>query len=40
MAENRNKSVLTVKQRLELVEKFQNGELATELAKDYGVGTE
>jgi hypothetical protein len=37
MAGNRKKNVLTVKQKLELNEKFENGESATELAKDYGV---
>jgi hypothetical protein len=40
MAENCNWIVLTVKQQLELTEKFQNGELVTELAKDYGAETE
>jgi hypothetical protein len=37
MAENCKKTagVLTVKQQLELSEEFQNGEWATELAKDY-----
>jgi hypothetical protein len=40
MAENCKKFVLTEKQKLELIEKFENGEMATELAKDYGVGTE
>jgi hypothetical protein len=29
MAENRKKIVLTVKQELELLEKFQNGEMVT-----------
>jgi hypothetical protein len=38
MAENSEKIVLTVKQKLELLEKSENGESATELAKDYGVG--
>jgi hypothetical protein len=28
---------LTVKQKLELIEKFENGESVTELAKDYTV---
>jgi hypothetical protein len=40
MAENHKKIVLTVKQKLKLIEKFENGELVTELAKDYGVGIE
>jgi hypothetical protein len=40
MAENHKKTVLTVKQQLELPEKFENGKWATELAKDYGAGTE
>jgi hypothetical protein len=31
---------LTVKQQLELLENFENGESMTELAKDYGVWTE
>jgi Mor family transcriptional regulator len=37
MAENGKKIVLTVKQKLQLLEKFENGESVTELAKDYGV---
>jgi Zn-dependent peptidase ImmA (M78 family) len=32
--------VLTVKQKLELIEKCGNGESVTELAKYYGVGIE
>jgi hypothetical protein len=41
MAENCKKFVLTVKKKkLELIEKFENGESATELAKDYGFGIE
>jgi hypothetical protein len=40
MAENHKKIVLTVKLKLELLEKFENGESATEFAKDYGVGIE
>jgi hypothetical protein len=40
IAENPKKIILTVKQKLELFEKFENGESATEPAKDYGVGTE
>jgi hypothetical protein len=40
MAENHKKIVLTVKQKLELIEKFENRESAIELAKDYGVGIE
>jgi hypothetical protein len=40
MAESRKKTVLTVKKQLELHETFENGEWATELAKDYGAGTE
>jgi hypothetical protein len=35
MPENHKKIVLTVKQKLE-----KNGDLVTELAKDYGVGIE
>jgi hypothetical protein len=31
---------LRVKQKLKLIEKVQNGEPATKLAKDYGIGTE
>jgi hypothetical protein len=38
MAENRKKTVVTVKQKLKLIEKFENGESVTELAKDYEVG--
>jgi hypothetical protein len=40
MAENCKKILLTVKQRLELIEEFHNRESAIELAKDYGVGIE
>jgi hypothetical protein len=40
MAQKHKKMVLTVKQQLALLEKFENGESATELAKDYGVATE
>jgi hypothetical protein len=40
MAENCKEIVLTVKQKLILIEEFENGESATELAKDYGVGIE
>jgi hypothetical protein len=35
MAEYHKKIVMTVNQRLELFEKFENGELATDLGKDY-----
>jgi hypothetical protein len=38
MAEKCKKIVLTVKQQLRLNEKFENGELATKLAKDYETG--
>jgi hypothetical protein len=40
MAENHKKTVLTVEQKLELVEKFENRESAAELVRDYGVGIE
>jgi hypothetical protein len=40
MAENQKKIILTAKQKLKLVETFENRELATELAKVCGVGTE
>jgi hypothetical protein len=40
MADNCNKFVLTVKQKLQFIEKFENGELVTKLAKDYGIGIE
>jgi hypothetical protein len=41
IAGNRKKKiVLTIKPKVELNEKFENGESATELAKDYGVGIE
>jgi hypothetical protein len=40
LAENRKEIVLTVKQKLELTENFENRELEKELAKDYGVGIE
>jgi hypothetical protein len=38
MAEDHKKVVLTVKQQFALLEKFENGELVTELAEDYGIG--
>jgi hypothetical protein len=38
MTENHKKTVLTVKQKLEETEKFENGKTVTELAKDYGAG--
>jgi hypothetical protein len=37
MAENYKKIVLTVKQKLKLLEKCENEESAMELAKDYAV---
>jgi hypothetical protein len=40
VAENCKKIVLTVKEKLQLLEKFENRESATELPKDYGVGIE
>jgi hypothetical protein len=40
MAQNCKKIVLTVRQKLEFLEKFGNGESVSELAKDYGVGIE
>jgi hypothetical protein len=40
MAENHKKIVLTIKRKLELLKKFESGELTTELARDYGVGIE
>jgi hypothetical protein len=40
VAENCKKIILMVKQKLVLLEKFENRELAMELAKDYGLGTE
>jgi DNA invertase Pin-like site-specific DNA recombinase len=38
MVEKHKKIVLTIKQKLKLIEKFENGESATKLAKDYGIG--
>jgi hypothetical protein len=38
MAENRKKIVLTVKQKLDLLEEFENRQLVTELARAYRVG--
>jgi uncharacterized membrane-anchored protein YhcB (DUF1043 family) len=35
MAEKHEKIVLAVKQKLELIEKFEDRELVTKLAKDY-----
>jgi hypothetical protein len=40
MAKNLKKIVLTVKQKLLLTEKFENGELVTQLAKGYWAGIE
>jgi uncharacterized protein (DUF433 family) len=40
MVENHYKSVMTIKQKLKLLETLENGESVTELVKDYGVGTE
>jgi hypothetical protein len=40
MAANHKKIVLTVKQKLKKLEKFENGQLVTEFSKDYGVVTE
>jgi hypothetical protein len=37
MAEKLKKTVPTVKQKLKLIEKFENGESVTKLTKDYGV---
>jgi hypothetical protein len=39
MAENHKKIVLTVKKLLKLLERFENRELASELAKNYVHGT-
>jgi hypothetical protein len=38
MAEKCKKIVLTVKQQLKLIEKFENGESVTKLAKYNGIG--
>jgi hypothetical protein len=40
MAGGYKKIVLVVKQKLRLNEKFENGDLATKLTKDYGVEIE
>jgi hypothetical protein len=40
MVEKSNKIVQTVIEQLELPETFENGELVTEVAKNYGVGIE
>jgi non-homologous end joining protein Ku len=40
MAEKHKKIVLTVKQKLKLLETFENGEIVTKLAKNYEVRTE
>jgi hypothetical protein len=40
MAENRKKLLLSLEQKHELLEQFENGESVTELAKVCGVGTE
>jgi hypothetical protein len=39
-AQNCKQIVLTLKQKLELIEKFENVESVTESAKDYGIGIE
>jgi hypothetical protein len=38
MAEKHKNIVLMVKQKRRLIEKFENGESGTKLAKDYGIG--
>jgi hypothetical protein len=38
MAEKHKKTVLTAKQKLELIEKYEKGESAIKLAKGYGIG--
>jgi hypothetical protein len=38
MAEKHKKIVLTIKQKLQLIEKFENRESATKLVKDYEIG--
>jgi hypothetical protein len=40
MVQNHKRIVLTVKQQIELTEKFESRGLATELVKAYGAGTE
>ena len=40
MAEKRKKVLLTLKQKLELLEKFENGEFVKKLANDYGIGVQ
>ncbi|KAG8235509.1 hypothetical protein J437_LFUL015743 [Ladona fulva] len=38
MAEKRKKIVLTIKEKLEVVDRFEKGEPAAKLAKEYGIG--
>jgi hypothetical protein len=38
MAEKDKKTVLTVKQKLKLIKKSENGDLATKIVKGYGIG--
>jgi hypothetical protein len=38
MAEKHKNIILTVKQKLKSIEKFENGESVIQLAKDYGIG--
>jgi hypothetical protein len=40
MAQKCKQMLLTVKQKLKLIEKVENGESVTKLAKDYGIGIE
>jgi hypothetical protein len=40
MAQRHKKMVLTVKKKLKLVRKVENGESSTKLAEDYGMGIE
>jgi hypothetical protein len=40
MAQKHKKMVLTVKQKLKLIQKVENGESVIKLAKDYGRGIE
>lgn len=40
MTTKRKKIVLTIKQKLELIERFEKGESTTELAQDYGIGVQ
>ena len=40
MAEERKKVVLTLKEKLQVIERFEKGESAKKLSSDYGIGVQ